>query len=274
MATGVLLIMLGDCTKLSRFLSLENKSYEATVRLGQETDTFDAQGTIISEAPVPDSLLNVLKQVEKGNEDAMAGSVLEKAIHDQRLSSEQVPPLYSAIKHQGVPSYRRARRGEQMSLPARPIRVSSLELLGASLQPPSLSFRLDVSKGYYVRSFARDLGQGMGTLAHLSELRRTRSGSWGLEDAVAMDADGEIIRNSLISLEKMLSRELPTAMLKNSGVLRALRGQPLSEHDFDQPPARAISAWFDERGRLIAVGDWSRGHPTVLRGYYHIDEVC
>jgi tRNA pseudouridine55 synthase len=274
MATGVLVVMVGPCTKLSRFLTLEDKVYRTTVLLGQGTDTLDAEGVATDSAPVPATLIEALARMERGHLDVPADSVLADALGGERARTSQVPPMHSAIKQDGVASYERARRGEQVELPTRDVRVVRLDVVGASVDPPTLALELHVTKGYYVRSLARDLGEALGLPAHLVALRRIRSGSFGLEGAVALGADAATMRYAMLSVEQAARECLASATLTSPGVLRALRGQTLEEQDFEQAPGEAVSAWFAPGGRLVAVGDRSRGRPTVLRAFLHVDEMC
>jgi tRNA pseudouridine55 synthase len=274
MATGVLLVMVGACTKLSRFLTLDDKIYQAVVRLGQSTDTLDAEGKPTASASIPDSLLLTLADIERGELDLPPLSDLARAIRQERGRTSQVPPLHSAIKHEGVTSYRRARRGEALELPSRAVRVLALDVEGATVEPAELHLKVHVSKGYYVRSLARDLGEAMGLPAHLSGLRRVRSGSWALDTAVGLDADASTMRGAMVGVDRVAREELGAVLLTPSGALRAVRGQKMSEEDFLTPPGEAVSAWFGPNGRLVAVGDRSRGCPTVLRAFLHVDEMC
>ncbi len=274
MATGVLVVMVGPCTKLSRFLTLEDKVYRTTVLLGQGTDTLDAEGTVTESVPVPAALIETLEQVALGKVGVPAGSLLDGALRVERARTSQVPPLHSAIKQDGVVSYVRARRGEHVELPTRDVRVLRLDVVGATVGPPTLELELHVSKGYYVRSLARDLGEALGVPAHLVALRRIRSGSFGLEEAVALGADAATLQQAMLSVEQAAHQCLPSATLTSPGVLRALRGQTLGDEDFEQVPEEAVTAWFAPEGRLVAVGDRSRGRPTVLRAFLHVDEMC
>lgn len=273
LATGVLLVMVGACTKLSRFLTLEEKAYRATVRLGTATDTLDAEGATIATGEVPIAVDEELARLQSGAE-LEEDSVLGGAVRLERARTLQVPPAHSAIKQDGVASYRKARRGEAVALPPRQVRVLSMSLDAATREPPEVQLTLHVSKGYYVRSMARDLGEALGVPSHLCALRRLRSGPWGLEDAVAMDAEPVVLRRSIVSIEQVARRSLPSCCLNESGARRAVYGQKLSDSDFDEPPGEGITAWFDPRGRLVAVGDRSRERPTVLRAFLHADEMC
>jgi len=167
-ATGLLPLCLGEGTKLATYLTETGKTYEGVIRLGVVTDTDDATGKILRTAPV-----------EEIREEALA------ALLDE-LSGEigQVPPAYSAIKRGGRPMYELARRGEAVELDARPVTIHRLEL---ELEGTDrLRVSIDCSKGFYVRSLARDIGEKLGCGAMLESLRRTRVGNFSVEDALAL----------------------------------------------------------------------------------------
>jgi len=167
MATGLLPLTFGEATKFSQMLLDADKSYEATVRLGIETDTGDAEGNRIASAPV---------------------RVTEAAVRDAlgRLTGEieQIPPMYSALKRDGKPLYEYARAGIEVERAPRRVRIDVLDLLG--FDGESFRFRVDCSKGTYVRTLAIDLGRLLGCGGHLSALRRTRIGAFVVADAVAL----------------------------------------------------------------------------------------
>lgn len=164
-ATGVLLICLGTTTRLSEYVMELPKTYRAEVRLGVATDTFDAAGIPVSEAD-PSGLSR--EQVE----ETLASFLGE---------IEQVPPLFSAVKHAGKPLYRYARSRREVQPRPRRVIIHSLRLL--DFQPPLLAIELECGKGTYVRSLAHDLGQRLGCGAHLASLVRLRVGPFALEDA-------------------------------------------------------------------------------------------
>ena len=167
MATGLLVLCLGPATRLSEFLAGKDKRYQARVRLGQTTDTYDAQGQVTStNAQLPDL------------------AAVEAALAQFRGPQQQVPPAFSAIKRGGQKSYDLARRGEAVELEPRPVEFYSLEL--CDWAPPELTLEAHCSAGSYIRSLAHDLGQRLGCGAHLSALRRTASGSLLLEEAVTL----------------------------------------------------------------------------------------
>lgn len=170
-ASGVLVVLLGPAVRLSEFVSASDKRYQATIRLGSSTDTYDAEGrTVFQTDTVP---------VESITEDLFQNSL------DQFVGEiEQVPPPYSAVKLQGRKAYDMAREGEEVNLAPRKIHVYSLEML--EWDPPEAVVDVFCSSGTYVRSLANDLGQSLGCGGHLVGLRRTKSGRFTLRDAVPL----------------------------------------------------------------------------------------
>src|SRR5262245_50806523 len=169
-ASGLLPLCLGDATKVARYLLLEHKAYVGTIRLGTATDTLDRTGQTVETAAVP--------SLEQGAVDAVAA----------RFSGpqDQVPPMYSALKRDGVPLYKLARRGIDVVREARRIEISRLVL--ARRDAERIDFEVECSKGTYVRVLAADVGRALGTVAHLERLRRTQVGAFRVEDAHALDA--------------------------------------------------------------------------------------
>ncbi|MCU0488357.1 MAG: tRNA pseudouridine(55) synthase TruB [Anaerolineales bacterium] len=167
-ASGVLVILIGPAVRLSEYVSASDKRYQATIRLGSSTDTFDADGRITGSFPI-DSI-----DEEKFDEE------LQKFVGEM----EQVPPPYSAVKVKGRKAYEMAREGEEVDLAPRIINVYSLEVL--EWAPPEAVVDVYCSSGTYVRSLANDLGKALGTGAHLVGLRRTKSGRFTLRDAVPL----------------------------------------------------------------------------------------
>ncbi|MDO8490769.1 MAG: tRNA pseudouridine(55) synthase TruB [Dehalococcoidia bacterium] len=167
LASGVLPILLGQGTRMMEFISLQPKRYRATIRLGVSTDTGDSEGAVVSE----------------GDCSAVSAETLEAALATFKGSIQQIPPMYSALKHKGEPLYRLARQGLSVPRAARTAHIWSLDLL--SWQPPSATVELDCSKGTYVRSLAMDLGDKLGCGAHLTSLARLRSAFLTLEDAIS-----------------------------------------------------------------------------------------
>lgn len=251
MATGVLVVTVGEATKLVPYLTAEDKAYEATILLGIETDTLDAEGKETARVPVPSDLV----------------TRLSAALDAERTRILQVPPVYSAIKIDGQRAHELARKGRPPELAPRDVAVRSLEVANIHVEgasgrhlPPGIAeiaVTLEVSKGYFVRSLARDLAAGLGTVGHLTALRRTRSGCFTLADA------GE----NLIPLDEAATRALPVSTLTETGAIMAGHGKKISPSEIADPHQRP-SAWLDPHGRLVAVGEVdAEGIGRVLRGF-------
>jgi tRNA pseudouridine55 synthase len=274
MATGVLLILVGSCTKLSQFLTLDEKSYLATVRLGTGTDTLDAEGRVVEQHPVPRRIVEALEAHGQG-EGPVAPAPWEAALRREQERAMQVPPDHSAIKQQGQAAYVRARKGQHVHLPPRPVRVTGLAVVGATADPPDLTLSVTVSKGYYVRALARDLGEGLSVPAHLTSLRRTSSGPFTLAGAVTMQATAETVREALRPLEQVARAAMPGAQLTWDGALRTLQGKRLTGADFVEPMGwEGPTAWFAPNGRLVAVGHLNDSTPVVQRAFLHTSQLC
>lgn len=256
MATGVLVALVGEATKLAPYLTAADKEYETTIALGIETDTLDAEGRVVRRAPVDESVL------VDGSERLLS------ALESELTRASQVPPAYSAIHVDGERAHARARRGEGVVLPPRPVSVKALDVLGAGLDPtPWIRVRICASKGYFVRSLARDLSEALGTVGHLTALRRIRSGSFTIDDAVAVDAAEDELRTHLLPLGAAASRALPVARLSESGVRDARFGRAVQARDLEAP-GTGIHAWLDSNMALVAVGDVQPdGVGRVLRGF-------
>lgn len=172
-ATGVLVVGIGQATKLLGLLTLDRKGYRATFSLGAQTATDDAEGEVIATADVPDELLDPVRATRE----------LSRLVG----ACDQVPPRYSAVSVGGRRAYDAARAGEELELKARRVTIYGADLVGVDAERRTWTVDLDVSKGTYVRSIARDLGQSLGCLAHVRDLRRTFSGQVTLEDCLSLD---------------------------------------------------------------------------------------
>jgi len=263
MATGVLVVLVGEGTKLAPYLTAEDKEYDATIELGRETDTLDAEGRVVKEMPVPEATRDALH----GTREPLH-PVLEAALGQERARRSQVPPAFSAIQKGGERAYAQARRGEAVELDPREVHVKSLLVLGAGLEPlPWVTVRASVGKGYYVRSLGRDLAAALGTVGHLSALRRTRSGSFTLDEAVPADTPADEMSARLLPLGIAAARALPVARLSPVGVKDARVGRPVRAEDLDTRE-RGTLAWVDTRGELVAVGEVGEdGAGRVVRGF-------
>jgi tRNA pseudouridine55 synthase len=195
MATGLLVVLVGRATRVSQYIISLDKEYEGTVELGRTTDSQDAEGQTMETRPVP-----VLTEAE-------VRAAMQGFLGDQY----QTPPMFSAIKIDGVPLYKRARKGEEVEREPRFIRVMSWDLL--RFESPLIDFRLRCTKGTYVRTLAHDLGNRLGCGAHLSALRRTATDKFSVAQALTME---EIERLSIPDIEKRLipvSQAVPSVAL-------------------------------------------------------------
>ncbi len=189
MATGLLMLVINRATKIQDLLMSEDKNYTGTLTLGATTSTQDKQGEIEEEKEVPDLSAEQIKEAF----DGFMGPF------------EQIPPMVSAIKKDGVPLYKLARKGQVVERKPRAVHITKYEITRTEL--PEIDFSVDCSKGFYVRTYAHDIGQKLGCGAHLSELRRTRSGKFTLDRAVSVEdlkiASRENLVNSFISLAEI-----------------------------------------------------------------------
>ena len=183
MATGLLIILVGKATRVSQYLMSLDKEYEGTIELGKVTDTQDAEGEVLETIPVP----------------AFSEADILAAVKSFLGDQYQTPPMYSAVKIDGVPLYKSARKGEEVEREPRFIRVMSWEI--TRFAPPRLDFRLRCTKGTYVRTLAHDLGRKLGCGAHLAALRRTASDKFHISQALTLD---QINALSLPEIEKRL----------------------------------------------------------------------
>ena len=168
-ATGVLPLLVGSATRLAEYLVDATKTYDATVQLGLETDTYDLEGEVTA----------------RNDASHVTLADVEAALAAFRGDFYQTPPAYSALKRDGVPLYKRARRGETVTPEPRPVRVDELDI--TYFEPHSVRLRIDCAKGFYVRSLAHDLGSALGVGGTLAALVRTRVGSFHIEDAVDVE---------------------------------------------------------------------------------------
>jgi tRNA pseudouridine55 synthase len=180
MATGLLMLVVGRATKIQDLLMSEDKEYVGTLTLGVETSTQDAEGRVVAEGKVGDL----------GREQIAA------AFDRFTGEFEQIPPMVSAIKKDGVPLYKLARKGQEVQRDPRPVYVTSYAIDRVEL--PEIDFTVNCSKGFYVRTYAHDIGHVLGCGGHLSALRRTRSGRFTLERAVTISELKSLPRAELL----------------------------------------------------------------------------
>ncbi|MDE0884365.1 MAG: tRNA pseudouridine(55) synthase TruB [Myxococcota bacterium] len=237
-ATGVLPLVVRGATKLAPFFGSGNKTYVGTVHLGAVTDTLDGEGEVVKrhEGALPD---------EAAVREALKGFVGE---------IEQIPPMYSAVKRDGVALYKLARQGEEVEREPKKVIVDSLEL--TRFDSPDAEIAVKCGSGTYVRSLAHDLGSALGCGGYLASLRRLWSEPFGIEVAHSFEACEEAARagkmdDLLISPEKGL--DLPVIRLATQGVRRVENGGDISPGTLERSkPGTRVSA-LNEEGRMIAV---------------------
>lgn len=239
-ASGVLVLCLGQATRLVEYYQGHAKRYLAVVKLGTATDSYDVTGTVTSRAPVP-----MLDQPR-----------LEAALAQFRGKIEQTPPIFSALKRDGEALYAKARRGEAVAVEARPVTIHELNLV--AWQPPdTLVLRVHCSAGTYVRSLAHDLGAALGTVAHLAALRREAAGAFTLADAHTLDevaAAAEAGRFTDLLLPLGTGLDLPRVTVDGGAAQRLGYGQvtPLPG-SVEARAGDGLAAAQDGEGTLLGI---------------------
>ncbi len=242
-ATGVLAVALGEATKTVPYITDALKAYQFTVRLGQSTNTDDAEGEVIAQSdnrPTDDEIKGALGQ--------FVGDIM------------QVPPQFSAVKIDGERAYKRARDGEEMDIAARPLWVEELLLVDRP-DADHVTLEMTCGKGGYVRSIARDLGAALGCYGHVRELRRIWSGPFDAADGVTLEqVDAEArtpdLDTRLLPLEVGLS-DLPEVRCLAESVAKLRNGNPAEVIASDANYGEDVWASYD--GKAIAVGQYLGG---------------
>jgi tRNA pseudouridine55 synthase len=242
-------VCLGEATKVARFITDGDKAYDATVRLGVETDTQDAQGRTVAERPVPE----------------LTFDAVDAALARFRGTFEQTPPMFSAVKVGGRRLYELARNGEEVERAARSVTVHTLTL--RSFSAPLLELSLRCSKGFFVRTLAHELGQALGCGAHLAALRRTQSGVFTLSHAMPLDGwvalsegpgGGEAAARRLVPLSEALA-DMPAEAVSQAQAERITHGVPV------EVSARGRVKLVGPTGRLLAIAEAQPGQLRYLR---------
>jgi tRNA pseudouridine55 synthase len=239
LATGVLLVCLGQATRVSEYLMAGQKRYRATIVLGTTTDTYDADGKAVS---------------SQGRTDFERAEI-EAALEHFRGRIEQVPPMYSAIKRNGQPLYRLAREGETVDRPPRPVEVREFALVDWT--SPSLIAEITCSPGTYVRSLAHDLGQQLGSGAHLAALVRLRSGRFSLEQAASLERLEEAFQHGqgdqfLIPLDEALL-DWPAMVVNADQARRIAQGQAINSDGPVSGDGSSLCRAYGPEGEFLAI---------------------
>lgn len=249
LASGVLVVGVGQGTRVLGLIAQDRKRYLARILFGTETSTDDAEGEIVrSVEPVPELL-----------DEERAREVLEGFMGPQM----QVPPAYSAISVDGRRSYARARAGEEVELEPRPVEVYAADLIGVedAGEGPVWTVSFEVSKGTYIRSLARDIGRAVGGAAHLAELRRTASGSVTLGACLPLEGlSREAAREGALDPVRVLG--LPACLISEAALADVLNGRALDAGDvafIGEAPEEGGRAAVVRGGELCAIAELEGG---------------
>ena len=239
-ATGVLPLAIRAATKLIPFIEGGSKGYDATIMLGAETDTLDGEGVVLRR---------------------FSGTLPERAAVEEALSAfrgdiQQIPPMYSAVKKDGVPLHRLARRGEEVERDPKWVTIDEFEL--TRFETPELDVRVLCSSGTYVRVLAADLGERLGCGAHLAGLRRTRSGPFSLASARTVEefeaaAESEKTESMLIPIDEALG--FPAHVVVGEQLIRLQNGGDLPAGDLHRAVPGTRVSILDEAGEFLAVAE-------------------
>ena len=172
-ATGVLPLLIGKGTQISKYIINHDKTYEAVLQLGEKTDTADIEGEVIETKPVDSKCLET--------------KFIEQTLKALEGEQEQVPPMYSAIKINGKKLYEYARKGEKVEIEPRKIEIYSLELISINEADKQIEFRVSCSKGTYIRTLCENIAEKLGTVGYMKELKRTQVGEFKIEDAITIE---------------------------------------------------------------------------------------
>jgi tRNA pseudouridine55 synthase len=233
-ASGLLVLCVGRATRLAEYLSGQDKRYVAEAHLGVTTDTLDPEGEIQSTTHDLSGVTDV---------------AIREALRELTGDIDQIPPQFSAKKVRGEAMHRKARRGEEVSLPPVRVRVHSLELLSVTL--PRVRFEVHCASGTYVRAIARDLGTALGVGAHLTALRRTAVGAFDVRNAVPADrlGDPDAVRHALLEPIDAIAH-LPRVDVSPDAASRIGHGQGVP---VEQAPTRTVDHQSSGEGPLVAV---------------------
>ncbi len=224
MATGVLPLLLGQGTKLSKYLINHDKTYISTIQLGKKTDTLDSEGSILEERIVDGKLLN------KEN--------VQRVLECQIGKQIQTPPIYSAIKVNGKKLYEYARKGVEVEIPKREIEIYNIELLDINEKDKIIEFRVHCSKGTYIRTLCENIAEKLGTIGYMKELNRVQVGQFNLNQAITVEEleknkeNEKFLNQHLITVQNFFEK-YPIIELKEEKLKLFLNGVQLTNNNDD-----------------------------------------
>ncbi len=259
MATGVLVLGVGRATKLLGYISADTKSYQATIRLGVGTDSEDADGQVVETPGVA----------------GISAEDIDRAVAELTGDILQVPSTFSAIKVDGKRAYALARSGEAPTLVARPVSINSFTrtsqltpIDGSGVDAVDFTVEVDCSSGTYVRALARDLGQALGSAAHLVALRRTRVGPFSLTQAKTLPALEEAVAEDepvLVPLSQAVADQFPVLLVTDQSFERFYKGQRLDRDLSFLPGDVELARKLEAEGSVFAVArDTDQREPFAL----------
>jgi tRNA pseudouridine55 synthase len=250
-ASGVLPICVGNATKVADMLTATDKEYVAEVTLGSKTDTQDASGRVLATAEV-----------------AVTEDELKVALSDFIGESLQIPPMFSAIKKDGKKLYELARAGIEIEREPRPITIFEIELLSADLENKKCTIRVACSKGTYIRTLCQDLGEKLGCFAHMSALRRTKSGRFSIADAISLDEVEQRVKEedvSFLQATDSVFEELPALYLSKRKAELICHGVPVRTPGIIEGTTYRV---YDETGRFLTISLATDGMLKILKTFY------
>jgi tRNA pseudouridine55 synthase len=219
-ATGVLPLLIGNATKISKYLINHDKEYEAVIQLGKKTTTADIEGEVIEEKEVPEKIY-----IECEN-------ILKSFIGKQK----QTPPAYSAIKVNGKKLYSYAREGIKIEIEPRNIEIYNIELMNINKEEKQISFRVSCSKGTYIRSLCEDIADKLGTVGYMKDLKRTKVGDFEIKEAITIDELKEKFEKNdfsdVITIENIF-KDMPKIELNENNIKQYLNGVKITEKNQD-----------------------------------------
>jgi tRNA pseudouridine55 synthase len=232
-ASGLMLVTIGKGTKMGPFLEAMDKTYEATLSFGKKTNTGDLTGEVIEEKPTIELFDDYIQQTL----DTFVGT------------RQQIPPMFSALKQDGIPLYQLAREGKEVVRESRTIRIHQLTLL--SYQNNTLTFRCHVSKGTYVRTLGEEIAEAFGMVGHLTSLIRTQIGSFDLANAKTLDT---LTEKDCLPIPQALAH-LPTWVLTKPEAIKAIKDGKIQTFDTEHDRLLCL----DHHGEALAIYDRSEG---------------
>ncbi len=239
-ATGVLPLLIGKGTKISKYLIKHDKTYEAILQLGIRTDTGDGEGKVLKKVEVKKSILS------NNNLNNVLSSFIGKQM--------QTPPIYSAIKINGKKLYNYARSGEKVEIPERNIEIYKMKLQKIDIDNNQVQFRVECSKGTYIRTLCEDIAKKLGTIGYMKELKRIQVGEFNIENSLKIEElernkqNKEFLKQHIISIEDIL-KNVGKVILNDRQLKLFLNGVKISESYED-----GVYKIYDERGKFIGTG--------------------